>query len=142
MIPPQVTIEWRRGVDGTDGTYTFSPIPTIQRNSPNKRQAAFILPLSDGAVIQLQGLAQRTIVVKGVLFTTPVNFLILDQKRKDLASGIGTGPGQLHIIAAGNHVFYKAIPTPEGVQFDNLERANLLTYTISLTTADPTEYTV
>jgi len=141
-IPPQVTVEWRQGADGLGGTYTFNPIPDIQRNTPNARQAVFTLPLVDGAVIQELGQARRTIVLRGVLFTQPLNFNVLDQLRKDLQTGIGIGPGQLHIIAPGNHVFYKAIPAPQGIDFRFLERSIVLDYRIDLTTPDPTEFVV
>lgn len=141
MVPPQVTVQWRKGQNGDGGTYTFDPIPEIQRSSPNLRQAVFTLPLADGAVIQTLGQGMRTIILKGVLYTTPVNFNILDAKRESLISGIGTGTGQLHIIAPSNHVYYIGIPNPEGIQFDLLRRSNQLDYSITITTPDPTEYT-
>ena len=141
-IPPQVTMEWRRGADGLGGTYTFDPIPQIQRNTPNSRQAIFTLPLADGAIIQELGIARRTITLQGVLFTIPLNFNNLDQLRKDLATGIGSGPGQLHLIAPGNHVFYKAIPSESGIEFRFLERSIVLDYIINLTTPDPAEFVV
>jgi hypothetical protein len=142
MAPPKVTVEWRRGVNGDQGTYVFDPKPSIQLNAPNKRVATFFLPFSDGAAVQVFGTNVRTITLKGLLFVPSVNFNLLDQKRKDLVAGIGTGPGQLHIIATGNHIYYKAIPSPDGIVFDPLERANILGYTITLLAADPTEFSI
>lgn len=137
-----VTMEWRRGANGTDGTYTFSPKPSLERNAPNQRQVVFKLPLVDGAVVQTQGKDVRSITLRGVLFVVPADYNTLDQKRKDLIDGFGTGPGQLHLIASGNHIFYKGIPSPEGVQFDALTNPNYVDYTITILVADPTEYVV
>lgn len=138
-----VDVEWRRGEDGSGGTYTFSPKPTIQRPVTGQKLAEFKVPLLFGSVTQQLGKDSQTITLRGVLVSKYNNFDDLDEKRIALVSGLDvTQAGQLHIISnAGqvnsDHIYYNGIVTR--INFDEPIRSQLLDYTVEILLSDPTE---
>lgn len=127
-----VTVEWRRGISGTDGTYTFSPKPNITRPVPGKRVAELVVPLLDGEIVQNLGSDKRTIELRGTLFNKTHSWDDIETSRNELIEGMGFGPGQLHLISPKSHVYYKAQIAINGIRFTEQTRANLQDYTISL----------
>jgi hypothetical protein len=135
-----VRVEWRRGNNGDEGTYVFSPKPDIRRASPGKRTAVITVPLMDGVVVQNLAQAERAIELVGVLYNKTNSWDDMETSRQNLINGIGTGPGQLHLISYQRHVYYKGQITTEGIQFETQSRSNLQDYKISLQIADSREY--
>lgn len=137
-----VIVEWRRGVNGTDGTYTFSPKPELRRTTPGKRTAIIVVPLMDGVIVQNLSLAERDVELSGVLFNKTNSWDDMETARQNLAIGLGTGPGQLHLISPQRHIFYNGQVTTEGIQFSAQSRSNLQDYSVKIKVADATEYNV
>ncbi len=128
----KVTMEWRRGANGDEGTFVFSPVPFMTRVSPGKRTAEITVPLLDGAIVQNLGLAVREIILQGVLFNKTYSWDDLETQRNNLINGLGTGPGQLHLISPARHLQYNAQITTEGIRFDQQTRSNIQDYTITI----------
>lgn len=137
-----VTVEWRRGVNGTDGTYTFSPKPELRRTTPGKRTAIIVVPLMNGVIVQNLSLAERDVELSGVLFNKTNSWDDMETARQNLAIGLGTGPGQLHLISPQRHIYYNGQVTTEGIQFSAQSRSNLQDYSVKIKVADATEYNV
>lgn len=131
MSHTKVRIEWRRGINGNQGTYVFSPNPSMTRPAPGKRYATLTVPLLDGAIIQELGLSIRNLELKGVLYSRTNSWDDMETSRNNLRDGIGVGPGQLHIISPQRHIRYDAQSTPDGIRFEEQERSNLQDYTIT-----------
>lgn len=146
-MPKNVRVEWRQGATGLGSVYTFNPNPNITRVDPALKQAEFDIPLADGVEIQNLGRAKRILQLKGVLYAKSRLFEDLEDKRKDLIDGIGTTPGQLHIISITNlsnpkHLYYIGQITTDGIVFSQQDNSILLDYTITITCADPIEYDI
>ena len=138
----KVIVEWRRGVNGDQGTYRFYPNPTLARPIPGKRTAVLTIPLLDGAVVQNFGSAIRTLDIEGVLINKSNSWDEMETLRNNLISGISIGPGQLHLISPQRHVRYDAQVTTEGIQLDPQERTNTQDYTVSFIIPNATEINV
>ena len=142
----RVDVEWRRGADGTGGTYVFSPRPVIQRNETIQKLVEFKIPLSNASVTQLLGRDSRTLTLRGVLVQPDPNYDKLDKQRRDFIAGLDTSqPGQLHLISNlgtpdSRHVFYRGLVTK--VSFEEQRNSQLLEYTIEILLSDPTEVVV
>lgn len=141
MPHKKVTIEWRRGVLGDGGTFTFSPNPFLQRSTPGKRTATLTVPLLDGVVIQNLGVNERTIELRGVLFNKTNTWDDMENQRNALVEGLETGPGQLHIISPSKNIFYNAQIDTAGIQFDEQQFSNIQDYTIVLRIPDSDKIT-
>lgn len=137
-----VTMEWRRGVNGELGTYTFSPKPNMTRTTPGKRTATLVVPLANGVVVQDLGLDSRVIRLRGVLYTKTLNWNDIEILRNNLINGLSTGPGQLHIISSSYHLYYNGQITTDGVQFDEQTRPNIQDYTITIIVPDGAEHSI
>jgi len=141
-------VEWRKGSDGLGGTYTFSnPKPsTIALPGKVQKIVEFKIPLLDGSLVQELNNDSRTLTVQGFLYSKTGTYDDLDQKRRSLESGIGTGEGQFHIIsnegqANSKHIYYKGIP--QSIQYPaGRNNPHLMEYNINILCADPTEYIV
>ena len=142
MSHKKVVVEWRRGINGENGVYTFSPNPSIRRVSPGKRTAELTVPLLDGFIVQNLGNAHRRIELDGVLLNKNGSWDDMETLRNNLISGLGTGPGQLHIISPSRHIRYDAQVTTDGIQFDRQERVNIQDYTVFLVSPSGKELTV
>ncbi len=127
-----VTVEWRRGVTGEDGTFTFSPKPFMTRQSPGRRIAELTVPLRAGTVVQNQGADKRTIQLRGTLFLKSYNWDEMETLRNNLRDGLQIGPGQLHIISPQRHLRYDGQITTAGVRFAEQARSNLQDYIITI----------
>ena len=127
-----VTVEWRRGTNGDQGTFTFNPKPFITRPAPGKRVAELVVPLLDGEIVQNLGSDKRTIQLRGTLFNKSNSWDDIEDSRNALISGMGFGPGQLHLISPGRHIFYKAQIAVNGIRFAEQTRSNLQDYAITL----------
>ena len=141
----RVDVEWRRGDDGLGGTYTFSPRPEITRPGKIQKFVEFNVPLKDGSLVQQLNNDSRELSIRGFLTVRISNYDDLAQKIQELEAGIGTGPGQFHLIsnfgqANSKHLFYKGIPT--SLIFDRLRRPSIISYTLTVLLADPTEFEV
>ena len=142
----RVDVEWRKGDDGLGGTFTFSPRPRISRDGTVQKFAEFQVPLKSGSDVQLLNDKSRRFRIRGILVLRgDPNYDDLDELRRDLLSGIGTGAGQLHFIsnkgqANSKHLFYKAFPT--SIEFSVLRNSKFLFYTINILLADPTEFEI
>ena len=128
----KVTVEWRRGITGGGGTFTFFPNPFITRPTPGERTARLIVPLLDGAIIQELGVNERTIELRGVLFNKTNSWDDIETQRNSLINGIGTGPGQLHILSPAKHLRYDGQIATDGIQFQEQTHGNLQDYTITI----------
>jgi hypothetical protein len=137
-----VRVEWRRGDNGDAGTYVFFPKPEIRRPSPGKRTAVITVPLMDGVVVQNLSLNERAIELTGVLFNKTNSWDDMETSRQNLVNGIGTGPGQLHLISVQRHIYYKGQMTVEGIQFETQERSNYQQYKINVQVADAIEHNI
>lgn len=137
-----VEVQWRRGVSGTDGTYVFSPKPTLTRAAPGKRTAIHIVPLMDGVVVQNLSIVDRVITIEGVLYNNTNSWDDMETARQNLIVGLGTGPGQLHLISPQRHVYYNGQVVSDGIAFDSQPRSNYQTYTTKLIIADAKEHNV
>lgn len=138
----KVRLEWRRGVIGEDGTFVFNPKPTVTRISPGKRTAILTVPLQDGAIVQNLGLITREIILRGVLFTRTNNWDDMETLRNNLRDGLGTGPGQLHIISPQRHIRYDGQITTSGLDFEAQERSNLQDYIVTIIVPNSKEINV
>lgn len=127
-----ITMEWRRGVNGDEGTYVFYPKPAMTRIVPTKRIAEIVIPLRDGEIVQNLGIDKRIVQLAGVLYNTTHNWDEMETLRNNLRDGIGTGPGQLHVISPQRHIRYDGQVDPSGINFTEQVRANLQDYTISI----------
>lgn len=141
----RVDVEWRKGSDGLGGTYTFSPRIRMTRPGVVQKHVEFKIPLKDGSLVQLLNNDSRVLSIRGVLVVKHPNFDDLDEQRRDLVSGIGTGEGQLHFIsnkgqANSKHLYYKGLPV--SVTFDQQRGQSFLFYNIDFLLADPTEFEV
>jgi len=141
-----VDVEWRQGADGLGPVYIFDPCPTtITRPSTGQKQVELKIPCGSGSVVQLLGNDSRSLVVEGSLFVNSSNYDDLDEKRRDLFTGIGNTEGQLHIISNNGqpnskHLYYKGVPGPiTGVDQDN---PNIFQYRFEVLLADPTEFEI
>ena len=132
MSHVKVTLEWRRGETGEDGTYVFSPKPNITRTSPGRRAVELTIPLRDGVVVQNQGIDKRNILLRGVLYNKDNSWDTMETLRNNLRDGIGVGPGQLHIVSPQRHIRYDGQIAVTGVQFGEQSRSNIQDYTISI----------
>jgi len=148
MAHNKVLVQWRKGEAGTGGTYTFYPKPTLTRVSPGQRTAIHVIPLLDGAIVQGLGLSAREIIIQGVLFSKTQNWDDMETLRNNLINGIGTGPGQLHIISPSRHLKYIGQVNPDGIAFESQVRSTLQDYTITVfipsgeeVNEPPTEFT-
>ena len=139
MAFTSVLVEWRRGVNGTDGTYTFSPKPELRRATPGKRTATIVVPLMDGVIVQNLSLADRAVELAGVLYNKTNSWDDMETARQNLVVGLGTGPGQLHLISPQRHIYYNGQITVDGVQFDAQQRSNIQDYKIKILVADALE---
>ena len=137
-----VSVEWRRGVTGTGGTYVFSPKPTLTRGTPGKRTAIHIVPLRDGVVVQNLSMADRVIMLEGELYNKTNSWDDMETSRQNLITGLGTGPGQLHLISPQRHIYYNGQIVAEGIAFNSQPRSNYQTYATKIIVADGLEYTV
>jgi len=137
-----VIVEWRRGVNGTDGTYTFSPKPELRRATPGKRTATIVVPLMDGVIVQNLSLADRAVELAGVLYNKTNSWDDMETARQNLVVGLGTGPGQLHLISPQRHIYYNGQVTVDGVQFDAQPRSNIQDYKIKILVADASEHNI
>jgi len=137
-----VIMQWRRGENGTDGTYVFSPKPEFRRPTPGKRTAVITVPLMDGVVVQNLSLAERTIELTGVLYNKTNSWDDMETARQNLTNGLGTGPGQLHLISPQRHIYYKGQMTVEGIQFESQSRSNVQDYKITIQIADASEHNI
>ncbi len=121
----KVLLQWRRGTSGELGIYNFSPKPNLTREFPGKRIARLVVPLQDGEVIQNLGQEIREIKLSGVLYTRDSNeWDDMETERNNLINGVGIGPGQLHIISTQRHILYNGQITPDGIRFDEQEKAD------------------
>ena len=141
----RVDVEWRKGDDGLGGTFTFSPRPRITRSGTVQKFAEFQVPLKAGSDVQLLNDQSRRFIIRGLLTVKNSNFDDLDELRRNLESGIGNGPGQLHLIsnkgqANSKHLFYKALPIR--IEFSPLRNSKIIFFTINILLADPTEFEV
>lgn len=137
-----VRVEWRRGVNGDQGTYVFSPNPTLKRVSPGKRTAILTVPLLDGVIVQNLSVDQRNIELAGVLYIKNYNWDDMETLRNNLVNGLGTGPGQLHIISEQRHIQYNGQVTTDGIDFDSQPRSNIQDYSIKIIVPSGKEYNV
>ena len=140
----KVILQWRRGVDGDQGIFTFSPKPAIRREFPGKRIARLIVPLQDGEVIQNLGQEIREIRLNGSLLTRgSTEWDDMETERNNMINGIGIGPGQLHIISEQRHLRYDGQIDPDGIRFDEQARANgVHDYEITILIPNSTEINV
>ncbi len=141
----RVDVEWRKGADGTGGTYLFNPRPNITRPKTGQKHVEFKIPLATGSLTQLLGKDSDTVVLRGVLVEPDPRYDQLDKKRRELIDGIGTGAGQLHVISNlgtpdSKHIFYKGLPRQ--IEFSEQTNSQLLEYRIDLLLSDPTEFIV
>ena len=142
----RVDVEWRKGDDGLGGTFAFNPRPNITRPGIVQKFVEFPIPLRDGNTVQLLNNDSRSILLRGVLIVGGrSNFDDLDQKRQELLNGIGNDVGQLHLVsnkgqANSKHIFYKGVPIRIGIS--EQENSTILTYTVEILLADPTEFEV
>lgn len=141
----RVDVEWRRGNDGLAGTYTFSPRPRFTRPGTVQKNVEFKIPLKDGSLVQLLNNDSHVISIRGILVVRNSNFDDLDQLRQELLSGIGTGPGQFHLISNkgqpnSKHIFYKGVPIR--VDINRQRNSHFLFYTLQILLADPTEFEI
>ncbi|TDI97020.1 MAG: hypothetical protein E2O29_01940 [Deltaproteobacteria bacterium] len=132
MSTVKVTVEWRRGVNGDQGTFTFFPNPFITRPTPGKRTARLIVPLLDGAIVQELGVNERTIELKGVLFNKTNSWDDMETLRNNLINGIQVGPGQLHILSPTRHLRYDGQIATDGIQFQEQTHGNIQDYNITI----------
>ena len=137
-----VRVEWRRGVNGTDGTYVFSPKPELRRPTPGKRTAVLTVPLMDGVVVQNFANMERTIELNGNLYNRTGNWDEMETARQNLTDGLGTGPGQLHLISPQYHRLYNGQIMPDGIQFAEQAHSNLQSYRLIIQIPDGKEYNV
>jgi len=142
MSHSPVRIEWRRGINGTDGTYVFHPNPSMKRVSPGKRTAILTVPLLDGVIVQNLSVDQRTIELVGVLYIKTYTWDDMETLRNNLINGLGTGPGQLHLISEQRHIQYNGQVTTEGINFDTQSRSNIQDYNIKIIVPSGREYNV
>lgn len=142
MTNNKVKIEWRRGISGNQGTFVFNPNPNIKRTTPGKRVATLVVPLLDGAVVQNFATDERTIELAGVLYTKSNNWDEMETLRNNMISGIGRGPGQLHIISNQRHIQYNGQITTEGIQWDSQAHSNIQDYTIRIIVPNTLEINV
>jgi len=138
----RVLVQWRRGVNGELGTFTFSPNPSIVREVPGKRTATLVVPLLDGAIVQNLGLDIRQIVLTGVLLNKANTWDTMETLRNNLINGISTGPGQLHIISQQRHIRYDGQITTDGIEFQAQDRTVVQDYTITIVVPNATEIDV
>ncbi len=129
-------------MSGTSGTFIFSPNPDIKRPSPGKRIAQLTVPLLDGSIVQNLGLDTREIVLRGVLFNKNNMWDSMETLRNNLINGIGTGPGQLHIIGQTRHIRYDGQITTTGIDFEAQERTFTQDYTITIIVPNALEINV
>lgn len=134
-----VRVEWRRGDNGDEGTYVFSPKPELRRATPGKRTATIVVPLMDGVVVQNLSLADRAVELAGVLYNKTYSWDDMETARQNLINGLGVGPGQLHLISPQRHIYYKGQVTVDGIQFDSQPRSNILDYKVKIMVADTLE---
>ena len=66
----------------------------------------------------------------------------METARQNLVNGIGTGPGQLHLISPQRHIYYKGQITTDGIQFTAQPRSNFQEYQIKIQVADASEHNV
>jgi hypothetical protein len=135
-------MEWRRGINGDAGTYIFNPKPNVTRASPGKRVAEIVIPLRDGEVVQSLGHDKRTIQLTGILYNTSHSWDETETLRNNLRDGIGTGPGQLHIISPQRHIRYDGQIDTAGISFAEQTRANLQDYAIAIIVPNSLEINV
>ena len=88
MPHAKVEIQWRKGLLGDGGTFTFSPNPFLERATPGKRTATLTVPLLDGVIIQQLGLNERTINLRGVLFNKTKTWDDMEVQRNELINGL------------------------------------------------------
>jgi len=127
-----VQIEWRRGVNGDAGTYVFYPKPVLRRIPPGKRTAILTVPLADGVIVQNLSMSERYIELTGILFNKTNSWDDIETARNNMINGLGSGPGQLHLITAQRHIRYDGQLTTESIQFDMQPRSNYQEYTIKI----------
>jgi len=142
MAFTNVIVQWRRGTAGTDGTYVFAPKPELRRASPGKRTEIITVPLMDGVIVQNFATMDRSIELSGVLFNKTHSWDDMETARNNLINGLGTGPGQLHLISPQRHIFYNGQITVDGVQFDSQPRSNYQEYKIKVIVPDAKEHNV
>ncbi len=130
----KVILEWRRGVNGDEGTYTFSHKPNLTREYPGKRIARLVVPLQDGEVVQNLGQEIRQIRLSGLLLTSgSTNWDDMETERNNLINGIGIGPGQLHVVSSQRHLRYDGQINPDGIRFAEQDRSTgIHEYTITI----------
>ena len=139
----RVDVEWRRGVNGLDGTYTFTLRPSLGREETGQKFVEFKIPLMNGSITQLLGKDSRNFGLRGVLVEVDGDYDSLDKQRRDLVAGVNPGnPGQLHIISntghpLAEHLFYKGVPTR--IEFSEQTNPKILDYRIEILLSDPTE---
>lgn len=138
----QVTVQWRRGVTGTGGTYTFFPKPDLQRVTPGKRTAVITVPLMDGVLVQNLAMADRAVEISGVLYNKTNSWDDMETSRDNLINGLGTGPGQLHLISPQRHIYYNGQIATDGIQFTAQPRSNYQEYKIKVIVPDSKEHNV
>lgn len=139
----RVTVEWRRGLLGDQGTYTFDPRPNITRSNTGQKLVEFKIPLKFGSHVQELGKDSEVIVLRGVLVEPDIlRYDYLDKKRRDLITGLGTSVGQLHLTSnlstpESEHIYYKGIV--RNVEWAEQTNSQILEYTINILLSDPTE---
>lgn len=143
-MPRNVRVEWRQGSTGLGAVYVFNPNPDLSRESPAKKQAEFDIPLRDGVEVQDLGMDKRIVTLKGVLYAKSEVFEDLEDLRIALIEGIGTDPGQLHIISRNSlsnskHIIYSGQLSAQGIVFEPQINSIFLDYTISILCADSLE---
>ena len=142
MPHAKVEIQWRKGLLGNGGTFTFSPNPFLERATPGKRTATLTVPLLDGVIIQQLGLDERRIELRGVLFNKTKTWDDMEVQRNLLINGLSFGCGQLHIISPQTHIRYDGILDTAGIQFDEQRFVNIQDYRITIRVPNPQEILV
>lgn len=127
-----VKIEWRRGINGDQGTYVFNPKPVLRRPRSGKRSVNLVVPLLDGVIVQNFARLEEIIQLAGVLYNKTHSWDDIETSRNNLINGLGTGPGQLHLISPQRHIRYDGQITSEGIAFDEQPRSNYQDYTIDI----------
>jgi|GEM_PF-5258870 len=142
----RVDVEWRKGPTGMGGTYSFYPRPSLLRPHTGQKIVEFKVPLMEGSITQQLGKDSERFVLHGFLVTPDGPYDDLDEKRRDLESGVDvTQEGQLHIISnLGNpnseHIFYNGLPL--SIIYEELTNSRILEYRIEILLSDPTENVV
>jgi hypothetical protein len=77
-----------------------------------------------------------------MLYNKTNNWDDMETSRNNLINGLGTGPGQLHLISPQRHIRYDGQISTEGIQFDSQLRSNYQDYTIHILVPNALEINV